>query len=77
MAELASIPLTTRDGRLIPLSQVADVRDAAQEQRVFLKQNGVEAASVAITKQAGANTVEVDKNIKAKVAFAQGELPRT
>lgn len=75
VADLAAIPLTTRAGRVIPLSQVADVRDAAQEQRVFLKQNGVPAASVAITKQAGANTVEVTENIKAKIESLRKAYP--
>ena len=74
-AELASIPLTTRDGRIIPLSQVAKVRDAALEQRVFLKQNGVPAASIGITKQADANTIETSEAVMAKVAQIKESYP--
>ena len=74
-AELASIPLTTRDGRIIPLSQVATVRDSALEQRVFLKQDGVPAASIGITKQADANTVETSDAVRAKVAQIQKSYP--
>ena len=61
--------------RVIPLSQVAKVRDAALEQRVYLKQNGVPAASVAMTKQADANTVEVSENIKKKIAQIKQSYP--
>ena len=73
--ELASIPLETRDGRIIPLSAVAKVRDDALEQRVFLQQNGVPAAAVALTKQADANTVETSERIKAKLAQVQRSYP--
>ena len=74
-AELASIPLTTRDGRIIPLSQVATVRDSALEQRVFLKQDCVPAASIGITKQADANTVETSEAVMAKVAQIKRSYP--
>jgi HAE1 family hydrophobic/amphiphilic exporter-1 len=73
--EFASLPIETRDGRVIPISQVATVRDSAQEQRVFLTQNGVPAASIAITKQANANTVETSKAIEAKVETLKKSYP--
>ena len=75
VAELAAIPLTTRDGRVIPLSQVAQVRDASLEQRLYLKQNGVPAASISVTKQAAANTVDTSDHIKEKIASLKASYP--
>ncbi|RYG20978.1 efflux RND transporter permease subunit, partial [bacterium] len=75
VADLAAIPLTARDGRVIRLDQVASVRDAAQEQRVFLKLNGEEAAAFAVTKQAAANTVETARAVEAKIESLKKSYP--
>ncbi len=64
-----------RDGRPITLSRVAEVRDAAEEERSLALVNGVPAVAMDIQKQSGANTVAVVERVKAEIAKLGGELP--
>ncbi|MCO5296323.1 MAG: efflux RND transporter permease subunit [Fimbriimonadaceae bacterium] len=73
--DLKNVPLGNRDGRLITLSQVADVRDASQEARSFTSMDGEPALVVTITKQSDANTVSTAENVKEKVAELQQRYP--
>jgi HAE1 family hydrophobic/amphiphilic exporter-1 len=64
-----------RDGRPIPLAEVADVRDGSEEQRSLALVNGVPAVAIDIMKQSRANTVGTVEAVKATVRKLQTELP--
>jgi HAE1 family hydrophobic/amphiphilic exporter-1 len=64
-----------RNGRPIMLSEVADVKDGIEEQRSLAFVNGIQAISLDILKQSGANTVGVVDLVKKEIDRLQPELP--
>ncbi len=68
--EIGAIPVGSSGGRLIALSEVATVRDAAQEVRLNTRLNGEPAVGMVISKQSGANTVTTAASVREKIAQA-------
>jgi len=64
-----------RNGRPVMLSEVAEVNDGIEEQRSLAFVNGVQAVSLDILKQSGANTVGVVELVKKEISKLQNELP--
>ena len=64
-----------RNGRPVPLGEVAQVRDGIEEQRSLALINGIPAVALDILKQSGANTVEVVDQVKKTIRKLQAELP--
>jgi len=64
-----------RNGRPVVLSEVAEIRDGIEEQRSLAFVNGVQAVSLDVLKQSGANTVEAVERVKKEIARLQTELP--
>jgi HAE1 family hydrophobic/amphiphilic exporter-1 len=64
-----------RNGRPVMLSEVAEVKDGIEEQRSLAFVNGVQAVSLDILKQSGANVVGVVDLVKKEIARLQPELP--
>jgi HAE1 family hydrophobic/amphiphilic exporter-1 len=64
-----------RNGRPVMLSEVAEVRDGIEEQRSLAFVNGVQAVSLDILKQSGANIVGVVELVKKEIEKLQTELP--
>jgi HAE1 family hydrophobic/amphiphilic exporter-1 len=64
-----------RNGRPILLSEVADIKDGIEEQRSLAFVNGVQAVSLNILKQSGANTVGVVDLVKKEIGKLQSDLP--
>lgn len=67
MKEAAAIPVGSFNGQLVALGQVATVRDAYQEQRIFTRLNNEPSVGVLITKQSAANTVTTAQNVDEKI----------
>ena len=74
-SELLDIVVASVNGRSIYLRDVATVIDGQQEREQESYTNGVRSAQITIQKQSGANTVNVIKNVKKKLADIQKELP--
>jgi HAE1 family hydrophobic/amphiphilic exporter-1 len=64
-----------RNGRPVMLSEVAEIRDGIEEQRSLAFVDGVQAVSLNILKQSGANVVGVVELVKKEIARLQPELP--
>ncbi len=64
-----------RNGRPVMLSEVAEVKDDIEEQRSLAFVNGVQAVSLDILKQSGANTVGAVELVKKEIEKLQLELP--
>lgn len=76
--DIRQIIMTPADGARIQLSEVADVRDTNQEQRLWARLDGVPAVKMTIRKQPDANTVTVADQVDArlKTLGATGFVPR-
>ena len=65
--DIRTLLLDVGGGRRIPLTEVAEVKDTHQEQRLWARLNGVPAVKVSVRKQPDANTVGVANDVEAKV----------
>jgi len=61
------LELPGNDGRRIPLSQVAEVRDGFRESRLFVRLNGSAAAQVSLFKLPQSNTVDVVDSVNDRI----------
>ncbi len=73
--DFANLVVSSRNGQLVRLSQVADVRDGTAEPRTLALFNGQPAVGIDITKSKGASTTRVSDAVKAAVAKLQPTLP--
>ena len=64
-----------RNGRAIPLNEVAAVSDGTEEPRKLALINGLPAIGLDIYKQSGGNEVELVDNVKKTMAKVEKELP--
>ena len=74
-SELLDVVVANVGGRAIYLRDVVTVVDGQQEREQESYTNGLRTAEIVIQKQSGANTVNVIKNVKKKLADIQKELP--
>ncbi|NVN98123.1 MAG: efflux RND transporter permease subunit [Geobacteraceae bacterium] len=70
-----AMTVATRNGRAIPLSEVATVKDSTEEKRKLALINGQPAIGLDIYKQSGGNEVELVDNVKKRMEKVKGELP--
>ncbi len=73
--QLRNAPIANVGGRLVTLSQVANIRDASADVRSYVRMNGVPALNLSVTKQSDANTVDTAHNVKAAVEQIQKRYP--
>ncbi len=67
--------IVNRDGRNIKLGDIAEVRDAYKERTSVTRFNSTEGVEIAIYKEGDANTVQVAKNVLARLERIKEELP--
>jgi hydrophobic/amphiphilic exporter-1 (mainly G- bacteria), HAE1 family len=79
-AEFANLVVTERNGRLVRLGEVADVKDATEEPRtvsLYADKNGErEAVAIDIKKSKGYSTTDVAEKVLARVDQIRSTLPR-
>jgi hydrophobic/amphiphilic exporter-1 (mainly G- bacteria), HAE1 family len=73
--DFAQLVVSSRNGQLVRLGQVADVRDGTAEQRSLALFNNQLAVGIDITKSKGASTTTVSDAVKAAIAKIQPTLP--
>ncbi len=73
--ELLDIVVGSHNGRLVYLRDVATIYDGLEEKYQESYTNGRRSAMISVQKQTGANTVNVIKAVKAKLAEIQETLP--
>ncbi len=66
-SEIGKIPVGIFNGQAVALSQVANVRDAHSETRLYTRLNNEPSAGLSVTKQNGANTVSTSAAVAAKL----------
>ncbi|PIE20276.1 MAG: acriflavin resistance protein [Proteobacteria bacterium] len=72
---LEDIVITSAGGRPIRVGDVADVEDGEQELRTTASLNGEQALALIITKQGGANTVAVAREVRRALGQLRSALP--
>jgi HAE1 family hydrophobic/amphiphilic exporter-1 len=73
--DFGNLVVAERDGRVIRLSQIADVFDGLEEQRTQAVFNGREAVGIEILKAKGYSTTQVTDEVRHHVAALQKHLP--
>jgi len=73
--EIANMPLGTYNGAVVVLSDVADVRDAHTETRVYTRLNGQPAVGLMVIKQSGVNTVATAQAVRDRLKLVQSLYP--
>ena len=75
-SEIADIPVTTTyTGKQVFVRDLATVRDTIKDLSLDEKINGKDGARLMITKQTGANTVEIARQVRAQMEQIQKTLP--
>lgn len=69
VAQISQLPLSLADGRVIRLEDVASVVDSHEDQRVFIRVNGVQGIKISVQKQPTANTVSVVDAVEERLAW--------
>jgi HAE1 family hydrophobic/amphiphilic exporter-1 len=75
VSRFKNMVIAARNGRSIPLGEIADIKDGIEEERTTALVNGTRAVSLDIIKQSGANTVGVVESVKEVIEKVQAELP--
>ena len=73
--QLKHLVVSTRGGRTVKLSDVAEVKDTIQKITMDTRANGRRSAMIMIQKQSGANTVEIVEDIQKRLPAIQASLP--
>ncbi|PPC78495.1 acriflavine resistance protein B [Pokkaliibacter plantistimulans] len=74
-AEFARVIIANVDGKPVRLSDVAEVRDGIENEKVSSSFNGKTAIVLAVRKQSSANTLKVVDAVKAQLPVLQKMLP--
>ena len=74
-SELLDIVVGVSDGKVVYLRDVATVNDGQEEREQESYTNGMRSARIIIQKQSGANTVNVIRGVKARLAEIEPTLP--
>ncbi|HET9513367.1 MAG TPA: efflux RND transporter permease subunit, partial [Gemmatimonadales bacterium] len=73
--EFARLVVSERNGRLIRLGDIADVRDGAEDQRTLALYNGKEAVGIDVKKATGYSTTDVAERVIERIDLVRSRLP--
>jgi len=77
--DIASLPISLKDGNTVQLSEIADIIDGSEEERLRVRYNDIAGVKISIQKQPSANTVDVADAVFAQLDWLQSQqlLPAT
>ncbi|HYO74898.1 MAG TPA: efflux RND transporter permease subunit, partial [Thermoanaerobaculia bacterium] len=73
--EFANIVVSSQNGRLLRLSEIASVKDATEEQRTLALYNGQEAVGIDIKKAQGYSTTAVAERVLRRIEALNKRMP--
>ncbi len=73
--EIRAVPVGDFNGRLVSLGEVANVRDAKAETRIYTRLNGDNAVGMLIVRQSGANTIKTAESVHERLEQAKKLYP--
>jgi hydrophobe/amphiphile efflux-1 (HAE1) family protein len=74
-SQLGDVHLSLPDGRVVRLSDIAEVRDGVEEVRSISRLNGRPATTIAVFKAKGASDVDTLRRVQAELAKINAETP--
>ncbi len=72
--EIRNIVVMTRDGVPVYMRDIADVTDATEDRRSFMRINGVNGIRMQVTKQSGTNTIQIAEGVKKEVERINADI---
>jgi hydrophobic/amphiphilic exporter-1 (mainly G- bacteria), HAE1 family len=75
LEDIRNLVVMTRDGIPVYLRDIADVRDATEQRRSFMRINGRPGIQVQVQKQSGTNTVAVARGVMEEIERTNREVP--
>ena len=72
VAALGALPIQLPNGTSVPLSDIAQVLDTHEDERIRVRYNGTLGVRVSVQKQPTANTVDVAEGVTARLAELRG-----
>lgn len=73
--EIKNLVVSQQSGRIVYLKDIAEVKDSLKDRTINVRLNGGRGLQIIIQKQSGTNTVQVAKDIKAKLEQIKKNLP--
>ncbi|MDH5359060.1 MAG: efflux RND transporter permease subunit [Gammaproteobacteria bacterium] len=75
--EIRRLPISSIDGKLVMLEEVARIIDGHEDDRLRVRYNGITGVKISIQKQPAANTVDVADGVESRLQWLQqqGLLP--
>lgn len=73
--EMKNLVVSQQNGKLVYLRDVAEVLDSLKDRTINVRLNGGKGLQIIVQKQSGANTVQVVKDVKAKLEQLKKNLP--
>jgi len=74
--EMIRLPVTSRDGKVVYLTDVAEVKDVYKDRKSLSRLDGVENVTLAVQKRTGANLVAIADAVKAVLDEARRRAPK-
>jgi HAE1 family hydrophobic/amphiphilic exporter-1 len=75
LEDIKDVVVKNTEGKIIRLSDIATVIDGIEDRRSLARFNGLEAVTLQISRQSGANTVEVAEAVKEELGEVRRLLP--
>ena len=72
--EIKNIVVMTRDGVPVYMRDIAEVSDATEDRRSFMRINGVNGIRMQVTKQSGTNTIQIAEGVKKEVERINADI---
>ncbi len=72
--EIKNIVVVTRDGVPVYMRDIADVKDATEDRRSFMRIDGINGIRMQVTKQSGTNTIQVADGVKKEIQKINSEV---
>ena len=76
LSDIECVPVTTKNGQTIYISDIADVKDTFSDNSSFSRLNGDDAISITISAESDANAVDVVNGIKNSLKKLSAEYPK-
>ncbi|MBQ6937957.1 MAG: efflux RND transporter permease subunit, partial [Clostridia bacterium] len=76
LSEIGLVPLTTAQGQVIYIKDIADVKEAYSDESTYSRINGENSISISISSESDANTVDVVNGVKKALEEIKAEHPK-
>ncbi len=76
VTEIANLPVANRDGAMVTIADIAEVKDTFREVRSLSRFNGLETVELAVLKESQGNALAISDGVRARITELQLEFPQ-